>query len=195
MHRDWVYIIGTLIVLFGFSVLAVFAFIKPVTNLSQTDGICRTFPWSSPSHPSSLRSSQTSSPLTPPSSLPSRPRPSFTTQRVRLPLASPVITAHRDTSSQDIDNVGLKTRRNPQEGLPSTSPYGIGFWTRKVLLKWNTKSLYQAVRWEEIRYGCRSFFPRWYSGVGITFAKNSFPFRYVRLIGNLLAFMCGSLVI
>ena len=41
MHRDWVYIIGILIILFGFGVLAVFAFIMPVTNLSQIDGKCR----------------------------------------------------------------------------------------------------------------------------------------------------------
>ena len=40
-HRDWVYIIGILIVLFGFRVLAVFASIKPVSNLSQIDGKCR----------------------------------------------------------------------------------------------------------------------------------------------------------
>ena len=40
-HRDWVYIIGILVVLFGFGVLAVFAFIKPVTDLSQIDGKCR----------------------------------------------------------------------------------------------------------------------------------------------------------
>ena len=40
-HRDWVYIIGILVVLFGFGVLAVFAFIKPVTNLSAVDGKCR----------------------------------------------------------------------------------------------------------------------------------------------------------
>ena len=40
-HRDWVYIIGILVVLFGFGVLAVFAFIKPVTNLSAIDGKCR----------------------------------------------------------------------------------------------------------------------------------------------------------
>ena len=41
MRRDWVYIIGILVVLFGFGALAVFAFIKPVTNLSQIDGKCR----------------------------------------------------------------------------------------------------------------------------------------------------------
>lgn len=40
-HRDWVYIIGILVVLFGFGVLAVFAFIKPVTQLSKIDGKCR----------------------------------------------------------------------------------------------------------------------------------------------------------
>ena len=40
-QRDWVYIIGILIFLFGFGVLAVFAFVKPVTTLSQIDGKCR----------------------------------------------------------------------------------------------------------------------------------------------------------
>ena len=39
--RDSVYCLGIAIVLFGFGVLAVFAFIHPVTNLSQIDGKCR----------------------------------------------------------------------------------------------------------------------------------------------------------
>lgn len=39
--RDTIYILGIFIVLLGFGVLAVFAFIHPVTSLSQIDGNCR----------------------------------------------------------------------------------------------------------------------------------------------------------
>ena len=38
---DPLYLLGIAIVLFGFGVLAVFAFIHPVTSLSHTDGKCR----------------------------------------------------------------------------------------------------------------------------------------------------------
>ncbi|CAF9904924.1 hypothetical protein IMSHALPRED_000214 [Imshaugia aleurites] len=40
-HRDSIYILGMSIVLFGFGVLAIFAFIHPVTSLSHIDGKCR----------------------------------------------------------------------------------------------------------------------------------------------------------
>lgn len=40
-NRDPVYLIGIIIVLFGFGVLAVFAFLHPVTSLSKVDGKCR----------------------------------------------------------------------------------------------------------------------------------------------------------
>ena len=40
-HRDPIYLLGIAIVLFGFGVLAVFAFIHPVTSLSKIDGKCR----------------------------------------------------------------------------------------------------------------------------------------------------------
>lgn len=39
--RDPIYLLGIAIVLFGFGVLAVFAFLHPVTSLSQIDGKCR----------------------------------------------------------------------------------------------------------------------------------------------------------
>ena len=40
-NRDIIYLLGIAIVIFGFGVLAVFAFIKPVTSLSHVDGKCR----------------------------------------------------------------------------------------------------------------------------------------------------------
>ena len=40
-NRDPIYLLGIAIVLFGFGVLAVFAFIHPVTSLSAIDGKCR----------------------------------------------------------------------------------------------------------------------------------------------------------
>lgn len=40
-NRDFIYLLGIAIVLFGFGVLAVFAFIHPVTSLSEIDGKCR----------------------------------------------------------------------------------------------------------------------------------------------------------
>lgn len=39
--RDPIYLLGIAIVIFGFGVLAVFAFIHPVTSLSHIDGKCR----------------------------------------------------------------------------------------------------------------------------------------------------------
>ena len=39
--RDPLYLVGIAIVLFGFGVLAVFAFMNPVTSLSKIDGKCR----------------------------------------------------------------------------------------------------------------------------------------------------------
>ena len=40
-HRDWIYMGGIASVMLGFGVLAVFAFIHPVTSLSKVDGKCR----------------------------------------------------------------------------------------------------------------------------------------------------------
>ena len=40
-NRDPLYLLGIAIVLFGFGVLAVFAFMNPVTSLSQIDEKCR----------------------------------------------------------------------------------------------------------------------------------------------------------
>ena len=40
-YRDPLYLLGIAIVVFGFGVLAIFAFMKPVTSLSSIDGKCR----------------------------------------------------------------------------------------------------------------------------------------------------------
>ena len=52
-------------------------------------------------------------------------------------------------------------------------PLWAGFCTRKVLLKWDQKCLYQAVWQEKTEYGCRSFFPTWRLGVEVAFCKES----------------------